>query len=134
MRNGPYELVLAPEDYPGKKYRDRYVYEHHLVWWQNTGEVVVPPMLIHHENEQKRDNSFENLRKKHTSAHTREHNIERPKKHPVPTIMSCAYCGRDFEVLGRNVPSRRKAADNHCSRSCSVKHQWAKGQMGSKTN
>ena len=40
MKNGPYEMVIAPEEYPGRRYRNRYVYEHQLVWWKNTGKLV----------------------------------------------------------------------------------------------
>lgn len=37
MRCGPYILIIPPPEYPGKKYRGRYAYEHHVVWWENTG-------------------------------------------------------------------------------------------------
>jgi hypothetical protein len=31
VRNGKYTLVVAPAEYPGMRYRGRYVYEHHLL-------------------------------------------------------------------------------------------------------
>lgn len=34
VKNGPYELVIAPEEYPGKKYRGRYAYEHRVNYWR----------------------------------------------------------------------------------------------------
>ena len=39
MKNGDYILVKAPTNYPGKKYRNKYCYEHHLVYWQHYGII-----------------------------------------------------------------------------------------------
>ena len=33
MKNGKYILVKAPANYLGKKYRNKYVYEHILNYW-----------------------------------------------------------------------------------------------------
>jgi hypothetical protein len=126
MKNGPYELVLAPEDYPGKLYRGKYVYEHHLVWWKSTGNLVLEPMLIHHKNHQKRDNRFENLELQDRGLHSARHNKERSG--PIQYVeLECAWCRKTFKIEKRNECSRKKAGNNHCSRSCSVKHQWALG-------
>ena len=73
MKNGPYELVVAPDGYPGKRYRGRYVYEHVLVWWANTGELPSPGKVVHHKNGKQRDNRFRNLELKTRAIHTREH-------------------------------------------------------------
>jgi hypothetical protein len=122
MKNGPYELVVAPEEYPGIKYRGRYIYEHHLVWWRNTGELVTGSMLIHHRNEQKRDNRFENLEKKDKAVHASEHTRKRVGPRKMLTL-ECAWCGKDFQIAASDWPSRSKYVNNHCSRSCSVKNQ-----------
>lgn len=124
MRNGPYELVVAPPNYPGKKYRGRYVYEHQLVWWRTTGIVVPKGMVIHHKNEQKRDNRFENLELKSASAHTSDH-------HPGPqnntSTLLCAWCKATFCVPSRERSSRcRRGRKNvFCCRSHAVQHQHA---------
>lgn len=122
MKNGPYELLVAPEDYPGKKYRGRYVYEHHLVWWQTTGTLVPEDMLIHHKNEQKRDNRFENLELMLRSSHSRNHHTG-PKYGTV--FCTCAWCDAVFEIPSREYSSRRRAGNKNifCSRSHAVKHQ-----------
>lgn len=73
MRNGPYELVVAPDEYPGMKYRGRYCYEHHLVWWLKTGKTISADEVIHHVNGQKRDNRFCNLEKMTRSDHAKHH-------------------------------------------------------------
>lgn len=125
MRNGPYELVIAPADYPGMKYRGRYCYEHHLVWWQNTGEVPGPDELIHHENEQKRDNSFGNLRKKTRAAHTAEHTRERA---PAPVDVVCGNCGATFKLMPHFFRQRTKQSKRgalFCSISCSTTDQFS---------
>lgn len=80
MKNGPYEMVIALKEYPGRKYRGRYVYEHHLVWWKHTGEILPDGMLIHHKNENKRDNRFKNLELKSFSDHSKEHNKPRIRR------------------------------------------------------
>jgi HNH endonuclease len=126
MKNGLYELVVAPADYPGPKYRDRYMYEHTLVWWQNTGEVVCEPYVIHHKNGQKRDNDFTNLQRMHRARHDALHSRERML--PLVEVI-CAYCESAFYITGNHLRMklRAKSLNIHCSRSCSVKNQWRLG-------
>lgn len=124
MRNGPYELVIAPAEFPGKKYRDRYCYEHVLVWWQNTGEVPGPDELIHHKNENKRDNRFENLEKKGRGQHTAEHNEERGET--VQVVCGNDRCRRSFPVRRHIHNSRRKnskCGKLFCNHSCQAIQQ-----------
>lgn len=77
MRNGPYELVVAPPEYPGKRYRGRYCYEHHLVWWLHTGVLPQYGCDIHYKNGDRRDNQWANLEEKLKSKHSSDH-------HPGP--------------------------------------------------
>lgn len=119
MRNGPYELVIAPPNYPGKRYRDRYCYEHQLVWWQNTREVPGPDELIHHKNEQKRDNRYENLEKITVAKHKRHHG---EKNHEaVAVTLVCPWCKKSFKAYGTDYRGRLKRSISgylFCSRSC----------------
>jgi len=73
MRNGPYLLVHATGDYPGKKYRNRYVYQHHFVWWAQTGQVVPHGFVVHHKNENMHDNRYENLELIESERHKKLH-------------------------------------------------------------
>ena len=73
MKNGPYILVKAPSDYPGKKYRDKYCYEHVLIYWQNTGDLPGDDEQIHHKDEDKHHNEFSNLEKIKKGAHQKLH-------------------------------------------------------------
>ena len=122
MRNGEYELIIAPNEYPGKKYRDRYIYEHHFVWWNNTGITIPAGYSIHHINENKRDNRFENLElisnKTHASLHKKE-------KETIPLV--CTYCGAAFVRDLRNFKWKKENGqiNFYCCRSHQVRHQHA---------
>lgn len=91
MRNGNYILVKAPAEYPGKKYRGRYCYEHHLVFWQNTKMIPLPGYIIHHLNHNRHDNRFENLEMIHLASHNTIHNT---KNRRIPLV--CSYCKSPF--------------------------------------
>lgn len=118
MKNGQYELVRAPDGYPGKRYRGRYAYEHIVVWWQNTGAMPPPGCVVHHKNHQKRDNRFDNLECKTATAHNHEHSAARQAPDERAT---CKVCGREFDVAPSDARRRRRASANGeiaCSRSC----------------
>lgn len=121
MKNGQYTLIKAPKDYPGKKYRGKYAYEHILVWWENT--KIVPPngYDIHHKNKNKRDNRFENLEMIERSTHSKLHQNEKEKN---VTFLICPYCKKIYSRLTKDYKSQiGKTKNFHCSRSCSVKNQ-----------
>ena len=115
MKNGPYELIVAPEDFPGKRYRGRYAYEHTVVWWQHTGELPGSDETIHHKNENKRDNRFDNLEKKTRVEHSREHQVLADR-----VELTCKGCGRTFmRLLSRVRESERLGKGGpFCGRSC----------------
>ena len=88
MKNGAYELVIAPPAYPGKRYRGKYCYEHHLVYWQVTGTVInTKTEQIHHKDENKRNNKPDNLELLSLETHRKHHSdiksIEASKKHGI---------------------------------------------------
>lgn len=120
MRNGPYELVIAPEGFPGKKYRGRYCYEHILVWWQNMGRLPLPGHVIHHGNENKRDNQFGNLEEKTVSKHSEEHGRDRG----TPQDVICGNCESKFTLNGSIFRRRKKQSLTgvlFCGRECAKK-------------
>jgi len=120
MRNGGYELVIAPPEYPGKKYRGRYVYEHHLVWWKHTGQLVPVGFDLHHKDENKRRNVYDNLELKKHGAHIADHNaVERE-------VLLCGYCSAEMKLLPSVVLTRMKQSRSgklFCSRRCGALHQ-----------
>lgn len=92
MKNGNYILKKAPVEYPGTLYRNKYAYEHHIVWWENTGHTVPKGYDVHHKNENKHDNRFENLE-------IVSHKDHKSKKHPRKRTFvecTCSYCGKIF--------------------------------------
>ena len=118
MKNGDYILIVAPIDYPGKKYRARYAYEHQVVWWQQTNTLVPYGYMIHHINENKHDNSFTNLelisRKTHASIHA--------KALASPIALICDYCKEPFTRARRNVLHKKSKGQTrfYCCRSHQV--------------
>lgn len=93
MRNGPYILVIAPANYPGMKYRGRYAYEHHVVWWKVHDQVPLRGEQIHHIDKDTHNNSIENLKLLTAKEHRALHDSEK-----LPSIMEipCDHCGKYF--------------------------------------
>lgn len=78
MKNGPYEMVVAPPSYPGMRYRGRYCYEHHAVYWHAHGVIPEQGQVIHHIDGNKRNNASSNLELMDVGEHGREHGSRRP--------------------------------------------------------
>jgi len=129
MKNGPYELVIAPGNFPGKKYRDRYAYEHTVVWWLHTGTVPAVGQIIHHKNHNKRDNRIENLELLTNSQHSALHGA----LNPAPLIqLECYRCGASFHKNAADYRHYLKIGQTrfYCGRSCQVKYQWVMRKQG----
>lgn len=119
MKNGPYILVKAPENYPGKKYRGKYCYEHVLVWWQNTGEIPGDDEQIHHKDEDKHNNVFENLEKIKNGAHQKLHHKDDMS---ACVEFKCPGCGILFVKEKRQSHlTANRSEYTTCSRECSGK-------------
>ncbi len=119
MKNGNYELVKAPEDYPGKRYRGKYCYEHHLVYWKHTGIIPKKDEVVHHENEDKRDNKFKNLKLKKKIIHDKEHSTTGK----TMVTLTCTFCEDTFKREARQTYNKKKGQkDFYCDRSCMAKH------------
>lgn len=118
MKNGPYTLVIAPFSYPGKKYRGRYAYEHHVVWWEKYKEVPPDGFEIHHKNENHRDNRIENLILLTGSDHKKHHAQIRSLNSLVNFI--CFGCAKKKTLPGYIFRRRNKKNKNglFCSGPC----------------
>jgi hypothetical protein len=110
MKNGKYILILAPDKYPGKRYRQKYCYEHHYVYWKNTGYIPDRKEIIHHKDGNYHNNNFSNLELMSKMDHVKLHSLE-IKKDPT-NMCKCFECGKSFH--------RRKPHPIHiyCSRYC----------------
>ena len=122
MRNGSYVLLAAPDGYPGKKYRGKYAYEHHLVWWQVTGETISPHEVILHRNGDPLDNRFDNLERVTRGSRGATQSVGMPGQEGV----TCGHCGRGFILRSSRLRTRMaqsKSGKIFCSRACGTKEQ-----------
>lgn len=119
MRNGDYELILAPSTYPGRLYRGRYCYEHHFIYWKNTGNLIGADEIIHHTNGDRRDNRIENLELMNVKKHNKLHS-----KGVTMVELICTMCRGNFKRDERLVKYKKTIGqkDFYCTRSCASKH------------
>ena len=94
--------VFRP-DFP-RAYALGYCLRAHVVWWLHTGVIHPKGTVLHHKDEIKIHDEFENLELmehgKHTSLHARR-----------PVIKRCARCENEFEV-------QRRRTKKYCSFDC----------------
>jgi len=110
MKNGNYELIIAPDDWPGKKYREKYCLEHHYVYWKNTGILCEKGFIIHHKNCDRFDNRFENLELLSNRQHSINHALERK---------GCEIFDKNFpDILDVNSPDRHPFPEYSFSKKC----------------
>lgn len=124
MKNGDYIMIKAPEGYPGKKYRDKYCYEHHLVFWTHFGRVPKDGEVIHHINGDKHDNRIENLRLMKADKHCACHGNERGRTF---VKMICPWCGNSFSRERRQTFLVKGTHNTFCSRDCAKAYQKSRG-------
>lgn len=123
MRNGPYNLIIAPEDYPGKKYRGRYAYEHTVVFWKANGKVPLKGFEIHHINHDHRDNRIENLKLVTNKEHRKIHTSIQSEKAKIE--INCGWCNAKLTMRKRDLNMKMKAnryGKAFCNRICGAKH------------
>lgn len=119
MINGDYIMIVAPDDWPGFRYRHRYCYEHHYVYWQNTGHMKTNEEVIHHKDENKHNNAFSNLEILHRKTHASYHNRQRGRSF---TLFRCPVCKGLFERETRQSHLHKpKYKSSCCSRDCAAK-------------
>jgi ssDNA-binding Zn-finger/Zn-ribbon topoisomerase 1 len=115
MRNGDYIMVIAPDDYPGKKYRGKYCYEHYLVYWNAYGVIPGDDEIIHHRDEDKHHNVPENLilmtRKDHSAMHDSE-------KLSSLVVLKCPGCQKIFIREKRQSFLQKSSSYTCCCRAC----------------
>lgn len=112
-----YRRVVAPPEYPGKRYMKKWCLEHHFVWWQHHGELVPKGCIIHHRNGDKADNRIENLELLTNSEHVAGHKA----REGAWVTRICGVCGVEFRLR----PSKERARliqsggrSLFCSRRC----------------
>lgn len=111
MRNGEYILVKAPDWFKGKRYRNRYCYEHHLVWERETGLPIPDGCIVHHKDGDKHNNNFTNLQLMAQKSHVAMHSTKGKRMLEV----RCPSCGKVFYKEKRCYYKKRLM---FCSRHC----------------
>lgn len=120
MKNGPYELIVPPSEYPGKRYRGRYAYEHRVEFWKRHGRLPEEGNVVHHRNEKKRDNDWKNLQEKTVGEHNADHNTI------APVSVKCGWCKATFFLkpcVYRDRLRKNKSGLLFCCRSHQVSAQ-----------
>lgn len=126
MRNGPYTLIKAPANYPGKKYRGRYAYEHLVEFWKHWGFVPKKGWEIHHVNGNHRDNVLANLQLVTAQEHRKLHGELNKKKHRRKIL--CGFCYKELIIKGNHYRFKMKInkyGKIFCSRRCGIKHHFS---------
>lgn len=100
-------------DFP-RAYTGGWALRAHVVWWLRTGAVHPSGTVLHHVNENRLDDRFENLEVKGLGEHTRHHCL-RPKAEHV-----CEQCHKTFLLPKWRFKSRRKEGwgVRFCSQAC----------------
>jgi hypothetical protein len=118
MKNGKYILVKAPANYLGKKYRNKYVYEHILNYWTHYGILPKDDEIIHHKDENTHNNNIENLELIKRNIHSQEHIKQRGLTH---VIICCPNCYKIFEKPKRQTFIIKKSnLTSCCSKKCAI--------------
>lgn len=112
-------MWVKVKDHPGFPGQSR-VKEHHLVWWERTGQRVQKGFVLHHKDHNKTNNAFENLELMTRAAHMKEHN-------PNQFIDQTVKIKISERAKARCTPEWREAVRER------VKRQHAEGKFGIKT-
>jgi len=115
MKNGEYILVVAPKNYDGKKYRNKYCYEHILVYWEYYKILPKDNEIIHHIDGNKHNNDISNLK----LMSKLEHDILHKNKRGIKFVMlKCTGCGKIFEKEKRKTFLISGGKFTCCCRKC----------------
>lgn len=115
MINGKYILVIAPKDFPGKRYRGRYCYEHILSYWKAYNVLPKENEIVHHIDGNTHNNVYTNLELKDRSTHSVDHG-----KIKLKTFLrlKCPGCGKIFIREKKNSYISKHTNVSCCSRKC----------------
>lgn len=116
MKNGDYELVIAPPDFPGKKYRDRYCSKHVFIYWQTYGVVPNSDEIIHHKDGDRHNNDPKNLELMKRKEHSKMHGYNRGRK---LVELKCIGCEKIFVREKNKSFLQKRGKYSCCCKKCS---------------
>lgn len=113
VSKGQYNYAVVPNHPYATK--NGYVLEHRIVVENNIGRLLLPNEIVHHKNELKKDNRFENLIITDNAEHARHH-VQTGRKY---VVLFCPWC----EILFVKEHSKTRFGKKSgkytlCSRSC----------------
>lgn len=113
---GPYNFAIV-KNHP-KATKHGYVLEHRVVMENHLGRMLDDNEIVHHINENGKDNRIENLEIMSREEHTRMHTIQRGKK---CVTLCCPNCKVIFDREYRKTFLVKGGNASFCSHSCSGK-------------
>lgn len=95
-----------------------YVLHHRIVMENHLGRLLADSEVVHHKNNNKKDNDISNLEVMSKSDHSRMHNLERG----ITFVdLICPNCGSGFRREKRRTHLVKGGKRTFCSRSCNGK-------------
>jgi len=119
VKKGDYLYAVVPEHPSAIKYG--YVLHHRVVMENHIGRLLTEEEIVHHINEDKKDNRIENLELTNVTKHNQHHHLGRTFVELV-----CPNCGINFKREKRQI---KKGSKPKCSRRCNGQYS-KKIQMG----
>ena len=117
VNKGEYQYAVVPE-HPNK-IKHGYVLLHRVLLENHLGRLLNSNEIVHHVNENKRDNSIENLQIMNSSQHARLH---MQKKGKTMLSLQCPLCGSIFSREKRLTHiGNKRGKYTCCAKSCKGK-------------
>jgi hypothetical protein len=114
VSKGAYNYAIV-RDHPNRT-KKNYVLEHRVVMENHIGRLLTSDEVVHHINEDKKDNRIENLSISSLSEHTRHHQAEIGRLH---CKLKCPNCEVIFDIEKRQTFLCKKTTNyTSCSRKC----------------
>lgn len=115
VSKGEYNYAVVP-DHP-KATKHGYVLEHRVVMENHLRRLLDATELVHHKDENKKNNALSNLEVVSAARHQQLHTVA------SVIHLKCAECGKMFKRRGNQRPQVKGYKNAFCSRSCNGKFQ-----------
>lgn len=113
VSKGDYMYAVVKEHPYSTKYG--YVLAHRIIMENHLGRLLNRNEVIHHTNDNKKDNRIENLQLMTASEHTKLHQSVKGR---TMLLLKCPECGNKFSLEKRLSFIAKKTRYNTCSNSC----------------